>query len=502
MSMNAIYGGIDLGTQGVRVSLFDATGALKAAALRAWPIPDVTSDLHEQDAQEWWKRLVEAGDEAFASLTAAERAAVSGLAVASTSGSLLVCDAAGRPLRPAILYSDRRSLPESAACNEASGMHFRPTFSLPKLLWIRGHEPNIWKLTRHALHPADWLTGQLCGQWGHSDETNVLKLGYDLEKRCWPAWLDALNIPADLLPQVQPSGRVVGCLLPKLARRWHLGRNVIIASGITDSNAVHLSSGSVAEGEWTTTIGTAMGIKGIAARPVQDQTGSIYSHRHPDGSWIVGGASNVGGAALNRRFGLAVLQELEPWLPRSTTHLVYPLEGAGDWFPLWLPGGRRFVAGASPGREASLLATYEGIAFVERLAYERLEKFGLRIRRVTAAGGTNLSQAFLTIRATLLPAPLLTVEHCGAAKGAALLAAMAVEGQPVSAITPRMVGTNRTVPADLTRHDYLTAKYQRFVTLLRQRFGTPPPACSPTPELIPKSHHASGQFQTHVGSSP
>lgn len=109
--MHAIYGGIDLGTQGVRVSLFDATGALKAAALRAWPIPDMTSDLHEQDAQEWWKRLLEAGDEAFASLTAAERAAVSGLAVASTSGSLLVCDAAGRPLRPAILYSDRRSLP-------------------------------------------------------------------------------------------------------------------------------------------------------------------------------------------------------------------------------------------------------------------------------------------------------------------------------------------------------------------------------------------------------
>ena len=471
--MNPIYGGIDLGTQGVRIALFDAGGVMKAEAHRAWAIPDVTSDFHEQDADKWWMRLLDAADGAFAALPAAERLRVRGLAVASTSGSLLVCGASGRALRPAILHSDRRSRAESEVCNDVSGLHFRPSFSLPKLLWVRGHEPHVWQQTQCAMHPADWLTGKLSGAWGQSDETNVLKMGYDLVARRWPDFIAALGIPAQLLPAVRPSGQVVGQLLSGLKQRWGLGTHVLIASGITDSNAVHLASGSVAEGEWTTTIGTAMGIKGIASDPVDDDSGSIYSHRHPDGLWMVGGASNVGGAVLNHRFGLNTLATLETQLPSRTEHLVYPLEGIGDWFPLWLPNAGRFETSLSSNAAESLLATYEGLAFMERLAYDRLAESGLPIRLVTAAGGTNQSLAFLRIRATLLPCPLRTVADCGAAKGAALLAAMACESVPMAVVTPRMVGADQIIPAIPANRDYLEDKYKRFVALLRDKCSRP-----------------------------
>jgi len=468
-SMNPLYGGIDLGTQGVRIALFDATGVMQAEAHRSWAIPDVTSDFHEQDADKWWARLLDAADAAFASLPAAGRLRVRGLAVASTSGSLLVCDAAGSPLRPAILHSDRRSRAESELCNNASGLHFRPSFSLPKLLWVRDHEPHVWQQTRRALHPADWLTGKLSGAWGQADETNVLKMGYDLAARRWPDFIAALGIPANLLPAVRPSGQGVAQLLPALKQRWGLGNQVLIASGITDSNAVHLASGSVTEGDWTTAIGTAMGIKGIAAYPVNDPSGSIYSHRHPDGLWMVGGASNVGGAVLNHRFGLNSLATLESQLPSQTAHLVYPLEGIGDWFPLWLPAATRFETSVPSNAAESLLATYEGLAFIERLAYDRLAESGLPVHMVTAAGGTNHSLAFLRIRATLLPCPLRTVADCGAAKGAALLAAMACERVPMADVTPRMVGTAQTIPPNPADQDYLADKYARFVGLLRTR---------------------------------
>lgn len=478
--MSSNYVGIDLGTQGVRILVVDATGKPLADARRSWEIPNPEYEEHEQDSGSWWTSLLAAGDETFAALDANDRSQIKGIAVASTSGSLLVCDGEGQALRPAILHSDRRARDESAQCNRASetwrkssGFQFRATFSLPKLLWIKRHEPTVWLQTRHALHPADWLTGNLCGNWGRSDETNVLKLGYDLVNRRWPEFMATLGIPGQMLPQVQPSGRPVGALLPDLARRWGFGEHVVIASGITDSNAVHLSSGSVAEGEWTTTIGTAMGIKGIVSRPVPDGRGSFYCHRHPDGLWILGGASNVGGAALNRGFGLENLRKLETSLPtpRRTEYMVYPLEGTGDWFPLSWPMARRLEFGERPGIAEQLLATYEGIAFIERWAYDRLMAMGVAVDSVTAAGGTNSSAAFLAMRATLLPRPLRTVENCCAAKGAAMLAAMAAENKPLEPIAARMANTSTLIAPVSGDRDYLETKYRRFVDALTREFA-------------------------------
>jgi sugar (pentulose or hexulose) kinase len=478
--MSSNYVGIDLGTQGVRILVVDAAGRPLADAKRSWAIPNPECAEHEQDSGFWWTSLLEAGDETFAALAANDRSQIRGIAVASTSGSLLVCNGEGQALRPAILHSDRRAWDESADCNrasatwrESSGFQFRATFSLPKLLWVKNNEPTVWQQIQHALHPADWLTGKLCGCWGRSDETNVLKLGYDLVSRRWPDFIGKLGVPGQVLPQVQPSGRLVGALLPDLARRWDLGEHVVIASGITDSNAVHLSSGSVAEGEWTTTIGTAMGIKGIVSRPVSDASGSFYCHRNPDGLWILGGASNVGGAALNRGFGLENLRKLETSLPtpRRTEYMVYPLEGTGDWFPLSWPMARRLEFGERPGIAERLLATYEGMAFIERWAYDRLVAMGVAVDAVTAAGGTNSSAAFLAMRATLLPKPLRTVENCCAAKGAAMLAAMAAEQKPLATIAARMANTSTRIAPVSADHDYLEGKYRRFVDALTHEFG-------------------------------
>jgi sugar (pentulose or hexulose) kinase len=313
-------------------------------------------------------------------------------------------------------------------------------------------------------------------------------MGYDVAAGAWPGFLDDLGCPREWFPEVIGSGRPVGQLRSVLSQAWGLPDDVVVASGITDSNAVHISSGSVRVGEWTTTIGSAMGIKGTAAEPFVDESGSFYSHRHPDGHWMPGGASAVGGAALNKRFGLDALTALEESFaePPRTDCLVYPLEGKGDWFPRWLPEATGFATGRARSAGETLWATYEGIAFVERMAYDRILDAGGEVTRVAAAGGTNRSRAFLSIRAALLPCPVCRVSGGGAARGAALLAAMAVEGKSLVNVASRMVSPAAEVSGQALDAAYLEAKYRRFVDELERRFGGNSHAEAP-------AHHSENQ---------
>ena len=159
---------------------------------------------------------------------------------------------------------------------------------------------------------------------------------------------------------------------------------------MTDGCASQISSGAAAPGQYNTTIGTTMVVKGVSEQLLLDPAGRIYCHRHPQGWWLPGGASNTGAECLAVEFGPDETERRSARaLQHSPTRVVcYPLLGRGERFPFMRPEAAGFVLGTPRDRDELFCAYLEGVACLERLAFETLEGLGARVGdTIYSAGG-------------------------------------------------------------------------------------------------------------------
>jgi sugar (pentulose or hexulose) kinase len=409
--------GIDVGTSGVRAALVDAGGITRGFGSASLAPGDRRSPAA------WWHAV----ESALAALQAeADLSGVGCLAVDGTSGTLLLLNDAGQPMRQASLYND--AAPEAAvravaAAAPAGSAAVGPASPLAKLLAMQS-EPG----TARLCHQADWIAARLGAPVGVSDENNALKTGYDPVRRCWPGWLRDLGIRAALLPEVVEPGTPIGTIDPAVAARFGMPAEVVIAAGTTDGCAAFLATGADTVGEAVTSLGSTLTLKQFSERPIFSAAYGIYSHRLGD-RWLAGGASNSGGAALARYFtpdALAALSARIDPAPESGLD-YYPLPGPGERFP--------FADPHLPPRETPrpaddvrfLHGLLEGIARIEALGYRRLADLGgpaLAAVRTVGAGARNA--AWTEIRRRVLSVDLTPARSEEAAAGAAALALKAM----------------------------------------------------------------------------
>ncbi len=417
-----LYLGIDFGTSGVRACVTDAEGTLVATARCASPPPDEPCPgYREQDAETWWRNL----ERLMGELPGPVRGAITRVSVDGTSGTLLLTDAAGTPRGPTLMYDDARAVAQAntirAHAPATSGAH-GASASLAKLLWLRDHGAD--GAVRHALHQADWIIGRLTGRWGVSDSNNALKLGFDPVNLRWPDWLDGLGVPRHWLPAVGHPGEPVGAILPRVAERLGLPVRPQVVLGTTDSIAAFLATGAHAIGDAVTSLGSTLAIKILADRPVFAPEFGVYSHRLGD-LWLVGGASNTGGAVLRQFFTNAELAALSPAIDpdRDSGLDYYPLARPGERFPVADPTLPPRISPIPVERAQFLHGLLEGIARIERLAYDRLAALGApRPVRVLTLGGGACNPQWSRLRQRLLGCPVQACPDVEAACGAARLA--------------------------------------------------------------------------------
>ena len=423
MSSSALFVGIDLGTSGCRAVAIDHVAEPVAAAAVTLPLPLREGAASEQDPELWWRAVVEVLQ---ALCDHIDTGAVRGLSVDGTSGTLLVCDAEGTPVTAGLMYNDARAHAHAeqvaAVAPLSCGAH-GPTASLAKLLYLKASAEAL--SGRHALHQAEWIAGRFTGRFGWGDENNCLKLGYDVLGRCWPAWLNRLGVPRDWLPEVSVPGTDLGRLDPAVGRRFGFAPECRVRAGTTDSMAAFLATGAAAPGEAMTSLGSTLVLKILSDRPVFDVGAGVYSHRL-GGRWLVGGASNSGGAVLRHYFTRKQLEAMTPRLnPEQATGLdYYPLLAPGERFPVSDPNLAPRLAPRPAQAELFFQGLLEGIARIEAAGYRRLADLGapapLSVRSV---GGGAANAAWTRIRARELKVPMIAPRHSDAAYGAALLAA-------------------------------------------------------------------------------
>ena len=419
--------GIDIGTSACRACAIDAQAQLVAETRIPLAPPERRGTGMQQDPRLWWTALTETLDQLCSRIDTSQ---VHRLALDATSSTLLLCSAGGTPLTPALMYNDARSIQQAAHIRRHAPPDcpaHGPGSSLAKLLFLAGTLENRKFI---AAHQADWLTGQLCGIYGHSDENNVLKMGYDVARRRWPGWMAEMGIDAAWLPVVHRPGTPVGTLDKTLATRWGMPGDARVLAGTTDSTAGFIAAGATRNGTAVTALGSTLVIKVLSKAPVFSAAHGVYSHRLGD-HWIVGGASNAGGTVIRELFSDAEVEHLTTQLnPDQPTGLdYYPLPAPGERFPLHDPNLQPRLSPRPASDAAFFQGILEGLARIEKQGYRLLEQLGAPYPvDVLTVGGGAQNPGWQCIRARLLEVPVHPATHKEAAYGAALLA---LRGQTV-----------------------------------------------------------------------
>ena len=364
----------------------------------------------EQSSQDWLSML----DGLFAQLTDF-LPQVNALIADGTSSTLVGVDAYQRVIEPAIMYNDSRALKQAAsyqALLDPDSPAQGAQSSLAKALWLTENTSatQIW-------HQLDWLYAHLLAepnqltktkQSTYSDINTQLKMGVDLQQLSWP---DAIQTLAKW-PLAQPvlPGQLLGSTSLTAQKRWDLPANCQIYAGTTDSIASFLATPASQPGDLVISLGSTLAFKLISKQPHASAQHGIYSHRLGD-TWLVGGASNAGGAVYQQRFLPEQLSQLSQQLAGiSNPQLArYPLTQVGERFPI---ADARFPASRFDDLtdEMAFISITEGLVALEQAAYDQFHKMGLPIKRIFSIGGGLRNQAWQLRRMaqfgdTLAPLP-------------------------------------------------------------------------------------------------
>ncbi|WP_327129603.1 FGGY-family carbohydrate kinase [Streptomyces sp. NBC_01727] len=486
--------GIDVATAAVRVVCAEADGRITAEGNAPLPQPvRGPRGKSEQDARAWWPAVATALRQATSQLPGRGREALS-VAVSATSGTIVLADSAGEPLGPALMYDDRRAAELNAEAQRQGaerwkrvGLSVGPTAALGRVAWFaqlmggstsaaaqegypRLHDVRADRL--HVLHTPDLLGRHLTGGPVATDWSHALKTGYDPRTEEWPTEVfDALGVPAAWLPLVHSPGTEVGVVCPSAAAQTGLPVGCSVRLGMTDGCAGQIATGAVRPGEFVGVLGTTYVLKGVTRELVTDPLGAFYSHRHPDGWWLPGGASNTGGEALadTSPDQLATLDAAAS-AHGPASHIRYPLRRDGERFPFVSDEARGFTFGAPGGEADRHRAALEGVAFLERLAVDRVRTLGITVEPpLYAAGGGSRSHLWNRIRATTLDMPLQVIGRAETAFGAALVAAVGTFHADLAESAGAMVRPGHVVEPVTAERDALQESYDRFTAELRAR---------------------------------
>ncbi|MFM9267925.1 FGGY-family carbohydrate kinase [Tychonema sp. BBK16] len=433
------YLGIDFGTTGVRSTAIDSNGNIHSESEYNFGPDESASELSLRWENALWAVIEQ--------IPLAIRSQVRSIAIDGTSSTVMLCDTKGIPVSEPILYNDGRGvavLDRLRAIAPANHTVLNATSSLAKLLWWLEFENTedagrADTAPRFFLHQADWLSFLLHGKLGVSDYHNALKLGYDVANLCYPNWLTegiagvSKSSIAPILPQVVAPGIAIGPVTAEICDRFGFSRDCIVCGGTTDSIAAFLASGVNSPGEAVTSLGSTLVIKLLSYTRVDDARYGIYSHRFTSplqggaggGLWLVGGASNTGGAVLRHFFTDTELDNYSRQIDPEQESLLdyYPLLKKGDRFPNNNPNLLPRLEPRPANPVEFLHGLLESIARIEARGYELLQELGATpLTKVYTAGGGAKNLVWSGIRERYLKVPVVTSVHTAASYGSALLA--------------------------------------------------------------------------------
>ena len=481
----------DLGTTGNKASLHADDGRMLASATVHYGARFAGGGIAEQDPEDWWDAVVEA-TRSLLSGTGTKPGAVTGLVVSGQMMGAVLLDGDHRPVRPAIIWADTRSVPQTERLEAVIGQgrayallghRLNPTYSLEKIMWVRDNEPDVFARVRHVCVAKDFvvqrLTGRLATDRSDASATNA----YDQQGGAWSAeMLAAAEIDAELFPEVLESTAIVGTLLPAAAELLGLPAGTRVVMGGGDGPIAAVGAGIVApeDGAYVS-LGTSSWVSFASDRPVYDSGRRTMTFDNVvPGSFVPTATMQAGGAAVSwitellapqpTAASLAALVADASTAEGATGGLYFLPYLLGERSPHWNPdaAGAFLGLGRHHGRGHVTRAVLEGVAFNLFTCIRAFRESGAVVDRVDAIGGGAASDVWLQILADVWGVPVRrrTVVDEANSLGAAVTAAVGLglvgdfgAARQLSEVTAEFTPEAGRHEDYLARHELFTAGY-------------------------------------------
>lgn len=492
----ALLLGIDIGTTGTKTIALDADqGTVVASAVAEYELLTPRPGWTEQRPEDWWR----AAAETIRSVAAqgVDPAEVKGIGLSGQMHGSVFLDAAGKVVRPALLWNDQRTAEQCEAINALAGELLREEIRNPvltgfqagKIVWLREVEPDHFARVRQVLLPKDYLRYRLTGEFATevSDASGTALL--NVPARDWSTRLmDRLDLPAAWFPKVHESPQPTGQVSVAAAEQTGLRPGTPVVGGAGDCAAGAVGTGIVRPGLVWASTGTSGVIFASADEPATDADLRTHTFCHAvPGKWHQMGVVLSAGGSL--RWYRDVLAGAEVAAARQAGRDPYelicaaadqaPVGSEGLVFLPYLTGERTpypdphargaFVnLGLRHDRRHLARAVLEGVAFALRDSVEIMRRSGVPIDEVRASGGGARSAVWRQIQADVFGLPLSTINvDEGPALGVALLAGVGTGFWPsVEAACDAVIRTVDVTEPDPSRARWYEDLYGDLYTTL------------------------------------
>ena len=434
--------GLDIGTTGCKLTVFDRQGRMLGKAYRDYPARRAVS-RHEIDAF-----AIMEGVYAVIREMAASYPDISGIGVTSFGETFVAADPEGTPLYPAMLYTDPRGAEECRElCQRLGDRHIahvtglRPheMYSLPKLMWLKRHEPEIWKKIWHIFLIEDYVVWHLTGRAQIDYSLASRTMAFDIHSLTWSQELfDEAGIDAALMSPPVPTGTPAGCVTQRTVAQTGLRPDCRIISVSHDQVAAAVGAGAFDSRTAVDGAGTVECLTPIYdSIPDLDAMYEGYFSVVPyviPGKYVAYAFSYTGGALIQwavETVGKGQTNEaLEAGYSRDepTALLVLP-HFAGAATPYMDTGSKGAILGLTTATTAPEIyrACMEGVAYEMRLNYEALSGSGIRFEKLNATGGGARSKVWMQMKADILSLPITALKTADAGTvGSAMLTGVAI----------------------------------------------------------------------------
>jgi xylulokinase len=476
--------GVDIGTTNVKACILDTqTHVVVAFASAEHPLFHPRPGWAEQDPDNYWGAVLHCIRSCLSQGSDfAHR--VAGIALSGLVGVTLPVDAAGRPLRHAMIWMDGRSEPQCAELRErvgeerinyVNGNRIAPWFIEPKALWLKQHEPAVFEGTHKFLSPAGYCTLRLSGEFTINTGDAGLFYPYDYQHERWDLDLaEAIGVPAEKYPAIHRSHDVVGNVTAQAAEETGLRPGTVVVAGGTDISSAALGVGvtKARQAYYSMGTGSNLGIMIPTPQRVEEYRILKWPHVLP-GLTMFDGPMAFTGASLKwfrdqfadpevvlaERMGENVFDlvtaQAQRVSPGADGLLYLPYLG-NSLSPRWNTTASGVFFGVQPftTRAHFIRALIEGVAFDLYSNVRIAEEAGVAVDELILNGGPTKSAAWNQITADVTNKRLVLPDiEEGAPLGDAFLAATGagLYGDPTEPVA-EMVKTKGVVDPDPERH--------------------------------------------------
>ncbi|GIP15791.1 xylulose kinase [Paenibacillus montaniterrae] len=434
--------GVDLGTSAVKTLLMDRSGVIAAEATRSYPLFHDRPSWSEQRPEDWVTATLEAMKE-VASAAGIDAAAIEGISFSGQMHGLVLLNDKGEVVRPAILWNDTRTTEQCREIEKVLGDKLLSVtrnpalegFTLPKILWVRQHEKELFDQAAIFLLPKDYVRYRLTGQlhMDYSDAAGTLML--DVAGKVWSKEvLEAFQLADSFCPPLVESHGLVGTLLPEIAAATGLSAGTKVFAGGADNACGAIGAGILSEGLTLSSIGTSGVILSYENDKEKDFGGKVHFFNHgKENAFYAMGVTLAAGYSLSwfkKTFApnesydemLAGVEQVKP----GSNGLLFTPYLVGERTPHADPNIRASFIGVDGTHERIHFAraVMEGITFSLNESVDMFRQAGKTVDKVVSIGGGAQNPAWLQMQADIFNATVVSLENeQGPGLGAAMLAA-------------------------------------------------------------------------------